>query len=75
MDPKEINQKEVKFSRDLIKILIKSMESQIYGSVEIYFEAGQVTQITQRIINKVEKKNKKAKIAKVDLNPNSLASQ
>ena len=29
------------------------MENNIYGSVEIFFEKGKVTQITQRIIKKV----------------------
>lgn len=48
-----------KFSRDLIKILLKAAENKIYGSVEVYFEAGKVTQITQRIINKVTPQEKK----------------
>lgn len=41
------------FSNDIIKILTKAVENKIYGSVEVYFEAGNITQITQRIINKV----------------------
>ena len=40
-------------SPDLLKILSKANENKIYGSVEIFFESGRVTQITQRIINKV----------------------
>jgi len=50
--------KKNKFSSDLVKILIKAIESKIYGSVEVYFEAGKITQITQRIINKVPSKPK-----------------
>lgn len=38
---------------DIIKILAKVVENNIYGSVEIFFEKGKVTQITQRIIKKV----------------------
>lgn len=41
-------------SKELIQILTKASEGKIYGSVEIYFEQGQITQITQRIINKVQ---------------------
>lgn len=40
-------------SKDLVNILSSASDNKIYGSVEIYFEAGNVTQITQRIINKV----------------------
>ena len=38
---------------DLLKILTHVVENNIYGSVEIFFEKGKVTQITQRIIKKV----------------------
>ncbi|MBI2020745.1 hypothetical protein HYS94_05050 [Candidatus Daviesbacteria bacterium] len=40
--------------RDLIKILTHVVDNNIYGSVEIFFEKGRVTQITQRIIKKVQ---------------------
>jgi len=43
-------------SQHLTTILNKVAEDKIYGSVEVYFEAGQITQITQRIINKVTDK-------------------
>lgn len=46
---------------DLIAIINKIRDHKIYGSVEIYFEEGEVTQITQRIISKVPKKNVKKK--------------
>ena len=42
---------------DIIKILAKVVENNIYGSVEIFFEKGKVTQITQRIIKKVHHDN------------------
>ena len=42
-----------KFSKNLLRILDKAVDKKIYGSVEIYFEAGKITQVTQRIINKV----------------------
>lgn len=38
---------------DLVKILTQVVENNIYGSVEIFFEKGKVTQITQRTIKKV----------------------
>lgn len=38
---------------ELVKILTNVVENNIYGSVEIFFEKGKVTQITQRIIKKV----------------------
>lgn len=41
------------FYKDLVKILTQVVENNIYGSVEIFFEKGKVTQITQRIIKKV----------------------
>ena len=41
------------FSDDLANILNKAVKDKIYGSVEIYFEAGTITQITQRTIKKV----------------------
>lgn len=50
---------DLQFSKDLIKILIKAAENKTYGSVEVYFEAGKITQITQRIINKVNNINSK----------------
>lgn len=42
-------------SKELIQILTKATDGKIYGSVEIYFEQGQITQITQRIISKIQK--------------------
>lgn len=39
--------------KNFFNILSKAVEERIYGSIEIYFEEGKVTQITQRIINKV----------------------
>lgn len=41
------------FTKELIRILTHVAEHNIYGSVEIFFENGKVTQITQRIINKI----------------------
>lgn len=41
------------FSSDLIKLITKWVENKLYGSIEIYFEKGQVTQFTQRIIKKI----------------------
>ncbi len=38
---------------DLLTILTHVFENNIYGSVEIFFEKGVVTQITQRTIKKV----------------------
>lgn len=49
-------------SQDIAKILNKAADNKMYGSVEIYFENGAITQITQRIINKVKKIDKKIKV-------------
>lgn len=40
---------------ELLNILSRAMDSKMYGSVEVYLEDGQVTQITQRIIKKMKK--------------------
>lgn len=63
-------------SQDLVRILGKAVENKMYGSVEIFFEAGSVTQITQRIINKINRPKidtkkpsiSKKPLAKVDKN-------
>lgn len=39
--------------KNFFNILTKAVEEKTYGSIEIYFEEGNITQITQRIINKV----------------------
>ena len=56
-----MNDDQTEVNADLIDIINKIREHKIYGSVEIYFEAGEVTQITQRIINKVKKVDVKKK--------------
>jgi len=40
---------------DLLNIISKAMDSKMYGSVEVYLENGQITQISQRIIKKVKR--------------------
>lgn len=40
---------------DLLNILSKAMDANMYGSIEVYLEEGQITQITQRIIKKIRK--------------------
>lgn len=45
-------------SQEIVEIFKKIREGRIYGSVEIYFEEGEATQITQRIIKKVGTKKK-----------------
>ena len=45
----------------LLKILAKAISKKMYGSIELYFEGGKVTQITQRIINKVYHKSENGK--------------
>lgn len=40
---------------DLLNILSKAMDANMYGSIEVYLEEGQITQITQRIIKKIKK--------------------
>lgn len=40
---------------DLLNILSKAMDAKVYGSIEIYLEEGQITQISQRVIKKIKK--------------------
>lgn len=43
---------------ELKSIIGKIRDNKTYGSVELYFEGGEITQITQRVINKLKKANK-----------------
>lgn len=52
---------------DLASILNKIKSNKVYGSVEIFFEEGEITQITQRIINKVKKTSVKTPTATSNL--------
>ncbi len=54
------------FGGDLLKIITKSVENKIYGSVEIYFEEGKITQVTQRIINKMPRRSDHPKRVETD---------
>lgn len=49
------------FSRHFTKIISHAVSKKMYGSIEIYFEAGRITQVTQRIINKIHKKDQNKK--------------
>ncbi len=40
---------------DLLNILSKAMDAKVYGSIEIYLEEGQITQISQRVIKKIKR--------------------
>lgn len=44
---------ETKVPEQLKKILKRAIKNKVYGSLEIYLENGKITQITQRIINKI----------------------
>lgn len=39
---------------DLLNILSKAMDGRVYGSIEVYLEDGQITQISQRVIKKIK---------------------
>ncbi len=41
--------------KDLLRLLERAFDQKIYGSVEVFLEEGQITQVTQRIINKVKR--------------------
>ena len=56
---------------DLTDILKKIKSNKVYGSVEIFFEDGEITQITQRIINKVKKNNVKTPLTNPNLTPHN----
>lgn len=56
---------------DLLNILSKAMDSKVYGSIEIYLEEGQITQISQRVIKKIKKKSSNASSHEVKLRKNS----
>lgn len=49
------------FTRQFMKIVSQAFSKKMYGSIEVYFEAGKVTQVTQRIINKIHKKDQNKK--------------
>ena len=40
-----------------LSLLKRISEKKVYGSVEIFFEEGKVTQITQRVIKKINRKD------------------
>ena len=42
---------------DLLNILSKAMDAKVYGSIEVYLEEGQITQISQRVIKKIKRTN------------------
>ena len=44
------------FIKDLLLIFKKAVDNKTYGSIEIFFEAGKITQITERVINKIHHK-------------------
>ena len=44
------------FLKNLLSLFRKAVENKTYGSVEIFFEAGKITQITERVINKIHHK-------------------
>ena len=41
------------------RIIEKAVAKKSYGSIEIYLESGRITQITERIINKIPSGEKK----------------
>lgn len=49
MDPENNNP-----TTDLLNILSKAMDAKVYGSIEVYLEEGQITQISQRVIKKIK---------------------
>lgn len=49
---------------ELLNMLSKAIDSKTYGSIEVYLEEGQITQITQRIIKKMKKAKSSTKILK-----------
>lgn len=46
------------FATELVEILSKAVNNKMYGSVEVYFENGLITQVTQRIIKKIKSREK-----------------
>lgn len=61
-------------SLELLTIIGKAVKDKIYGSVEVYFEAGNITQITQRIINKVKNSQDK-KLPQIRIKVNASAKK
>ena len=49
------NQDDIK--KQVLDLLKRISEKRVYGSVEIFFEDGKITQVTQRIIKKISKKS------------------
>lgn len=50
---------------DLLNILSKAMDSKVYGSIEVYLEDGQITQISQRVIKKIKKPTSSSHVLRV----------
>ena len=59
---------------DLLNILSKAMDSKVYGSIEIYLEDGQITQISQRVIKKIKKAQSSSHQIKVKKSSNTRKS-
>ncbi len=66
---------------DLLNILSKAMDGKVYGSIEIFLEEGQITQISQRVIKKIKKTQtahslvkKPSPVRKVNGNPLRVAT-
>lgn len=57
------------FSAELVEILSKAVSNKIYGSVEVYFENGTITQVTQRIIKKIRSRE----VHPIDSQNNSIS--
>ncbi len=53
------------------KVFTNAVRDKIYGSIEIFFEEGNVTQITQRIINKLKPVSKPKTGSKFSHKPNT----
>jgi hypothetical protein len=47
--------------KDFLSMLSKAKAQKMYGSIELYLEEGNITQITQRIIRKMSRPKKAAK--------------
>ncbi len=51
--------KQLGLTKYLSDILAKALDNKVYGSVEIYYQAGKIIQVTERIIKKIDQQKGK----------------
>lgn len=75
MNQVDVDFSTIKITPQLISRIVDALKNKSYGSIEIYVENYNVTQITERTITKLAKRNQSRKISvTVSRNPQFAAS-